>query len=276
MKSKDTWPKGLLIWEDETTRYISVPFTWLMPAAKQEIIQSQLFGDRKIRVGGPAVDLMPDYLAGIGADVGGSIPGVLQRFNPLATKTSTGCPLKCKFCSVPIVEGAMNELGEWPDLPIICDNNFLQCTQPHFDKVCDRLEKWGWADFNQGLDCRRLTDYHVERLKRIGKVQYRLALDNTKLKNLWQKAFDRLRAADIPRRSIGSYIIIGFDSGVEDAWDRCKWVDDNGARPYPMWFHPLDSLERNVVTKAQADLGWNDYERRRIMQWFYQHKRAVV
>ena len=41
-----------------------------------------------------------------------------------------------------------------------------------------------------------------------------------------------------------------------------------------MWFHELDVMEKNTVTPKQAALGWNDYERRRIMQWFYQHKKA--
>ena len=44
----------------------------------------------------------------------------------------------------------------------------------------------------------------------------------------------------------------------------------------PMWFHRLDQLEKNIVTDDQAELGWNDYERRKIMQWFYKHKKAVL
>jgi hypothetical protein len=42
-----------------------------------------------------------------------------------------------------------------------------------------------------------------------------------------------------------------------------------------MWFHELTALERNIVTDRQKELGWNDYERRKLMQWFYQHKKAV-
>ena len=29
------------------------------------------------------------------------------------------------------------------------------------------------------------------------------------------------------------------------------------------------------MTPEQAEGGWTDYERRKIMQWFYQHKEAV-
>jgi hypothetical protein len=43
-----------------------------------------------------------------------------------------------------------------------------------------------------------------------------------------------------------------------------------------MWFHALDATAPNIVTPEQERRGWSDYERRKIMQWFYQHKRAVA
>jgi hypothetical protein len=38
-----------------------------------------------------------------------------------------------------------------------------------------------------------------------------------------------------------------------------------------MWFHELDALKVNVVSDQQRRLGWNDFERRKIMGWYYQH-----
>ena len=87
---------------------------------------------RRVRIGGPAVDLMPRYLEGCGAEIGGDYPGVLQRFNHLATRTSLGCPRKCNFCAVPKVAAArarelsgkpVMPLPDWPDLPVIADDN---------------------------------------------------------------------------------------------------------------------------------------------------------
>ena len=52
-------------------------------------------------VGGPAVELMPDYLAGLEhITIGRHMPGVLQRVNPLATRTTEGCTRSCGFCGV--------------------------------------------------------------------------------------------------------------------------------------------------------------------------------
>ncbi len=275
MKTKDTWPKGVLKWEDGDTLFLSVPFTWLLPDAREEITQARLFGPSQIRVGGPAVALMPQYLQGLGAEVGGDIPGVLQRFNRLATRTTKGCLRRCSFCAVPKTEGEFLELDDWPDGPIICDNNILRSSDEHFDRVCSRLEKWGWADFNQGLDARLLRPDHVEQLQRIGKVQYRLALDHAGLKGEWERAFDMLRAAGVSKARIGSYALIGYNSDSSEAWERCNWLDSFGVLVYPMWFHALDAMKKNAISERQADLGWTDYEYRKIMQWFYQHKRAV-
>jgi len=219
---------------------------------------------------------MPKYLAGTGAQIGGSVPGALQRHNPEATRTTVGCPRKCPFCAVPSLEGEFRELEDWPDLPILIDNNLLRASTGHLDRVFDRLERWGRADFNQGLDPRLLTDYHAERLKRIRKCYIRMSLDQASVKPAWERAFGFLRARGIAKHSIGSYVLVGFKTGVEDAWERCRWVESHGTKPFPMWYHPLDALEKNTLTGDQLSQGWNDPERRRIMQWFYQHKQAKV
>lgn len=276
MKTRDSWPKAFLEWREGDTLFLSVPFTWELPAVANRIIQRTFDQPKRIRVGGPAVNLVPRYLDGLGAEVGGSLPGVLQKYNPEATRTTVGCPRKCPFCAVPKTEGSFRELKDWPDLPILIDNNLLKASTPHLDRVFSRLEKWGRADFNQGLDPRLLDGYHASRMKRIGKCYLRLSLDDAAVKPAWERAYEHLRAAGIAKHSIGSYVLVGFKSGVEDAWDRCRWVEAHGTKPFPMWYHPLDVLEKNTLTGDQLAHGWNDQERRRIMQWFYQHKEAKV
>lgn len=271
-----TWPKSFVEWTENGTLFISVPFTWDLPAVRQRIVQRTFDEVRNIRVGGPATVLMPDYLKDLDVKVGGDSPGALQRHNPDATRTTVGCPNRCLFCAVPKVEGVFRELPDWPDGTVICDNNLLKASVEHFDRVCDRLERYGRADFNQGLDARLLNDHHAERLKRIGDAKCRLALDHKGLCDVWENAFSCLRKAGVNKKSIGSYVLVGFDSGLEDAWSRCRFVEEHGVKAYPMWYHELDALKKNVVTQRQASLGWTDSERRRIMQWFYKHKNAVV
>jgi len=269
---KIEWPHGPLRWEQDGALHISVPFTWNVRSLVEELKTPDLFG-RTVVVGGPAVLLMPEAFDGIdGVVVGLCVPGVLQRVNRWATRTTTGCPNKCGFCAVPIIEGGLIELGDWPDLPIVCDNNLLAASSAHFGKVCDLLEKHPWSDFNQGLDARLLTDHHAERLARLPGCIVRLACDSVDVIDEWDQAFFRLTRAGFPKSRIRSYVLIGFGTGIEDAWERCEFVQERGVRALPQWYHPLDATEYGRVLPAQADHGWTKKDQARIMGYYYKHR----
>ena len=281
-KAKHGWHEGILSWEDGEYLCISVVFTWHLPAVRK---YAEAMRHRKLKIGGPAVRLMPTFLMGCGAEIDGDCPGVLQKFNPLATRTSVGCIRQCKFCSVPIIEGLpvlqktgkrQAELEDWPDLPVIADNNLLANSIEHFDKVCDRLEKHEWCDFNQGTDARLLTDHHAERLARLKRPIVRLALDSMSYVDSWDSALDKLIKAGVAKRNIRTYALMAFGTSPEESWDVCRHIESRGIKVLPQWFHDLDALEHNIVTERQKELGWNDYERRRLMAWFYQHRVAVA
>ena len=275
MKTNSQWPKKTTKWIINNTLYMSIPFTWLLPKAIEYISQIHARYE-KIIVGGPAVYLLPLFFKKIQkVTIEYHYPGVLQKVNPNASRTTVGCPNKCKFCGVSKIEPEFKELEDWPDHAILCDNNILAASESHFDKVCDRLEQHGWCDFNQGIDLRLLTPYHAERFKRIGKPILRLAMDHPNMRDQWVVAYETLRAAKLAKNRIRSYCLIGFNDTPEIAWQNCKFVESFKVRALPMWFHPLDAMIKNGVTKEQKKNGWNDYERRKIMQWYYQHKKAV-
>ena len=149
------WHKDILEWREGDTVYLSIVFSWDLIRAERRI-RNPKFGEKRFVVGGPAVMLNPDYLENI-AEIGGGMSGMLQRHNPLATRTSEGCIRKCGFCAVPRIEGELVELKTWLNLPIVCDNNLLACSRKHFDDVIDGLKEHEWCDFNQGLDARLLN-----------------------------------------------------------------------------------------------------------------------
>jgi hypothetical protein len=221
---------------------------------------------------------MPDYLAGLsGVTIGGDCPGVLQRVNPQATRTSIGCPNRCGFCAIGkglIEAGGFRELTDWPDGPVLVDNNLFAASVEHFDRVMDRLDPWGWCDFNQGVDARRLTEHHAERIGRIPGAMVRLALDAMAVADAWEEAFRKLRASGVALRRIRSYALVGFTTGPEEAWERCEWIEGHGVKSLPMWFHELDALEWNQITEKQRALGWTDEERKALFQWYYKHRGA--
>lgn len=278
------WPKKSTQWIENRTLYISIPFTWNLPIVKAELSQGSLFWD-KVVVGGPAISLMPHFFNDLERISIGSwhLPKVLQRVNPLATKTTMGCVRRCQFCAVPKIESpyfksGFKELDDWPDLPILVDNNLLAASKKHFNRVIDRLKmhklpldsNGSTADFNQGLDARLLTKHHAERIAEIKRPLVRLAFDSWGSTDKWISAFEILRKAGLPKRSIRSYVLIGFGSGIKDAWERCEYVNSFGIKALPMWFHELDALKRNIVTEDQNNLGWTDVDRKLIMQYYYQ------
>ncbi len=281
---KIDWPRGPYSWIEARTLYVSVPFTWNVPQVVGQLRQHSMLWDQAV-VGGPAVQLMPRRFApsefpGIDVTIGRDMPGVLQRINPLATRTTLGCTQRCGFCAIGkgIIEGGgMVELEDWPDLPVICDNNLLAASQKHFERVIDRLMRWGWADFNQGIAAWLITPWHARRLAEIGKPTIRLALDsNAKAeRKSWERGFDLLRSAGVAKCNIRSFCLIGFNDGPQEAWERCEWVQARGIEALPMWYHPLDALRHNEVTAEQMKLGWSDFEYRKIMGWFYKHREVT-
>ena len=243
------------------TAYLSVVFTWDLPLAYQRAVWLRELG-YDVRAGGPAVALMPGYMADV-ADINGDMPEALERHNLLATFTSRGCVRRCQFCAVWRTEGRLRELNNWPIRPIVCDNNLLACSRAHFDKVIDRLKPVSSIDFQQGLDARLLTDYHANRLAELDCL-IRLAFDNVAYESAFMTAFERLRRAGIPKSRIRSYVIVGFQDTPEDALYRLTAVAKLGIDPNPTRYNPLDTLVRDSYVAP----GWTDRELTRYVRYW--------
>lgn len=263
------WSKKIVEWAENGTAFISVPFTWLLPEAYQRAVWLNCQGYH-VRAGGPAVSLMPDYLAGV-AEVGGEVEA-LPRHNPNATFTSRGCPRRCSFCAVPQIEGDLVELDDWETKSIVCDNNLLAYSQKHFDTVIDALKPVRGVDFNQGLDARLLTGYHTDRLAELDLAKVRLAWDRINAETAVMAAIDKIRKAGVPKSKITVYILIGFRDGPEDALYRLETIRSIGILPFAMRFQPLDSLQKNsYVGKNWTDRELRDFSRYWNRQRFFRN-----
>lgn len=212
--------------------------------------------------GGPALkanlEWIPDWMK-----VENEMP-FLQYHNSQATRTSLGCPRNCGFCIVNKIEPIFKELEDWEVKPIVIDNNLLACSQAHFDKVIDSLKKLDWCDFNQGLDARLLTNHHVQRLSELKNPMIRLAFDSLDVEKQFLEAHARLKAADIPNRNIGVYVLIGYKDDPGDALYRLKTVKELGILPFPMRYQPTNTKVKN----SYVGPGWTNKELIRYMRYW--------
>lgn len=236
------WPKEIVEWQENATAYLSVVFSWQLSEAYQRAVWLKSEGYR-VRAGGPAVAMQPDYLADV-AEIGGNV-NALPHHNPNATFTSRGCIRRCSFCAVPKIEGYLVELNDWEPKPIVCDNNLLACSKKHFDRVIDRLKPIHKIDFNQGLDARLVTKYHAERLAELDIDHLRLAWDSIRNENEFMKAFEVLHKAGLPKRLFRVYVLIGFKDTPEDALYRLQTIRDLRLSTFPMRYQALDAASKN-------------------------------
>jgi len=256
------WSKRFLEWTSGDMAFLSVVFTWDLPLAFQRAVWLQMTG-HEVFAGGPAVALMPGYLADVAECKNREVPEMLQRHNPLATRTSLGCIRHCSFCAVWRTEGDLKELDDWPINPIVCDNNLLACSKRHFDRVIDRLKPLRGIDFNQGLDARLLTGYHANRLAELD-CMARLAFDHVDYESSFMAAFEKLRRAKIPKSRIRVYVLIGYKDTPEDALYRLRAVARLGIDPNPMRYNPLNTLQRDSYVAP----GWTDRELTRFVRYW--------
>jgi hypothetical protein len=258
-----SWSKRALDWVNDDTgeAFLSVVFTWHLPDAYSRAVWLRQLG-YTVHAGGPAVALMPDYLADVAMCNGRDVPA-LERHNPNATFTSRGCIRRCPFCAVPRIEGDLRELDDWPVRPVICDNNLLACSRAHFDRVVDRLKPLSSIDFNQGLDARLLNKHHAARLAELD-CTVRLAFDSVGHEPHFMRAFETLTRAGIAPDRIRVYVLFGFNDIPEDTLYRMRLIRSIGAWPNPQRYQPLDAL----VYNGYVGDNWTERELRRYMRYW--------
>lgn len=262
-----SWSKAIIHWREDTRVNISVPFTWYLPTARRLCEWNKQAG-LYVCAGGPAVDLMPHYLADVADEVGGEMyPLPLTRHNPDATVTTRGCIRHCGFCAVPKIEGSFRELVDWIPAPIVCDNNLLASSRSHFDRVIDTLKRFPGIDFNQGLDARLLNSHHIARLQELRLPRIRFAFDHISDEAKTMDAIDRAVAAGFAHRRLGCYVMFGFDDSPEDALYRAEAIKAKGIKPFLQRYQPIEG-DGALVKDSWIGPGWTSEEMHRFQRYW--------
>jgi len=242
-----------MTWREQGWLCVSVPFTWLLKEARGVCLSHPT---ERVVVGGPAVRLMPEFLADV-AEVETMAPdNPLCRANPEASRTTLGCPNACPFCGVRTIEGPFRELPDWRPAPVLCDSNFLASSDAHFDRTIERLKRADFreVDFNQGLEAKRLTKRRAARLAELN-IRPRFAWDRPEEAAAVFDALSKMERAGVPRSRFHAVLcLIGFRETPEDAMYRLQTLKDRGFLGFAMRYQPLDALKKNGYIAP----GWSE------------------
>ena len=204
--------------------HISCAFTWQKQLSEQ---LAELWREHYpvVKIGGPAYgNIAHDFMPGVYLKTG-------------VTFTTKGCNKKCPWCLVPEREGKLYEFPEFESGYNIQDNNLLQASSAHLDKVFAMLQTQKASTFGGGLDTTLLTDRIADRLRSIKIKQLFLAADTDGAIKPLRKAIQRL--SGLPRDKIRCYVLIGHNGEtIEHAEERLRTVYEAGCLPYAMLYQP--------------------------------------
>jgi len=145
--------------------------------------------------------------------------------------TTRGCIRKCPFCIVPQKEGKIKPVADIYDIwdkkrkdIVLLDNNILGL-QEHFFKITNQIKKEKLrVDFNQGLDCRLLTEKIAKELSEIKHMVYRFSFDFMETEIFVRKAIKLLTKNKISRCLW--YVLVGFNTTLEEDLYRLNLLKD--------------------------------------------------
>ena len=232
-------PPGLLIPPHDEI-HISCVFTWDKPYCEQLKYQWEAYTDKPVKLGGPAY----------GSPATDFTPGMYVKNG--ITFTSRGCNGCCAWCVVPKREGALRELPITPG-NIIQDNNFLQTSRSHKDRVFEMLETQRGICFKGGLKSSLVDEHFIEHIQALHISELWLACDTDSDIPAFADAAAELAKAGYNRKKIKCYAIIGDDMDANE--HRLQEIYKVGAMPFAQLYQPPDGPKREYSAE------WNKFHR---------------
>lgn len=231
--------------------HVCCVFSWDKTECLELAYQWQVRTDKPVKLGGPA----------FGSPAEDFIQGMYIKPNIIFT--TRGCNNQCPWCCVPKLEGKLKELpvcqGNW-----IQDNNFLQASKAHKDKVFDMLRTQKAICFKGGLEVDLIDDHFIDSLnglyytkgtKKISRIsELWLACDTDGALPSFKRACAKLVNAGFSREKIKCYVLsYGKDMDADEA--RARAVYEAGAMPFMQLYRDFTD------TKTAYSLEWNAFMR---------------
>ena len=197
-------------------------------------------------------------IGGTGYSLSITLPEEIEKVKPKINFgfTTRGCIRKCSFCFVPEKEGMLKRVGDIYDIwdgkskeIVLMDNN-ISADKEHFMKILKQCQKENLSvDFNQGMDI-RLTDEEMMKEIKKTKLNARFAFDDIKLKDIVVDKCNLLNKYGIMAHF---YILVGFNSTIEEDIERVNILIENKQRGYIMRHKNCGSDKRYVAISRWAN-----------------------
>jgi radical SAM superfamily enzyme YgiQ (UPF0313 family) len=193
---------------------------------------------------------------------------------------SRGCPRDCSFCNVTQHQGNqsikvadIDEFWNGQKFVTLLDPNILACKDSLI--LLDQLKQSkSYVDFSQGLDARLINDQNIDILKQIKLKSIHFAWDGAKDFKTGEKLELIAKETGWNRSKIQVYVLVNFDSTLEEDLHRIMKIKELNFAPYVMIYekdklpkkHIIRHLQRYVNNRyifwSNDCLTFNDYLKR--------------
>ena len=270
--------------------WITTTFTYDIPHALG-IVREARNRAGVVKVGGVAASLLPEHFETDGVQVHRGLVPEAEAFSPdytllgvapeySITHTSRGCVRKCKFCMVPKLEPEYQDRLDWDrDLSshttkvLFYDNNWFAKGIEGIRRDTDKMRALVQAgritqiDFNQGLDCRLLTDELADLLVGLPLNPVRFAFDGMQEDGHYQRAVRAMAARGFT--TFRSYVLYNFNDTPEDYYYRLRQSVELSlelgvdVESFPMRYQPILEIDaqRDYVGKH-----WTEQQKKAVMR----------
>ena len=169
-----------------------------------------------------------------------------------------GCPRGCEFCIVGEKEGKCSkkvaDLQEfWSDQKNIklLDPNLFVCKD--WKVLSEQLIQSGaWIDFTQGCDIRIMTKEKIKYISQMKIKNIHFAWDRYEDKEMIVPKFEEFkRITGWDKRKMTVYILVGYDTTIEEDLERIYILRDMGYSPYVMIYDKNKRKKKDNLVRLQ-------------------------
>lgn len=187
-----------------------------------------------------------------------------------------GCPRGCGFCHVASKEGRksykvadLSEFWKGQKKIVLCDPNILACPE-HLQLLQQLVASGSKVNFNQGIDIRLVNEKNIEFLKQIRLDGVHFAFDRWQDRKIIEPKLRMFaERTGYERHKVMVYILVNFDTTIEQDLYRIQLCRELNFAPYPMIYDKehCDPIYRKMQRWCNNRIFWktptfDEYRRR--------------